>query len=98
MGYRLGITGPMSRPKEKGAICAAEDPRGGCAQGEISGHFLNDEAPALTNWVKQNHGNYNHEFYSKVFDLLLRLKANYLWPAMWANAFNDDDPKPSVGG
>lgn len=57
------------------------------------GIFLNDEAPALTNWVKQNHGNYNHEFYSKVFDLLLRLKANYLWPAMWANAFNDDDPK-----
>ncbi len=57
------------------------------------GIFLNDEAPALTNWVKRNHGNYNHEFYSKVFDLLLRLKANYLWPAMWANAFNDDDPK-----
>lgn len=57
------------------------------------GIFLNDEAPALTNWVKENHGNYNHEFYAKVFDLLLRLKANYLWPAMWANAFNDDDPK-----
>lgn len=56
------------------------------------GIFLNDEAPALTNWVKKNHGNYNHEFYAKVFDLMLRLKANYLWPAMWANAFNDDDP------
>src|SRR5208283_1270685 len=35
---------------------------------------------------------YNHEFYSKVFELLLRLKANYLWPAMWNNAFNEDDP------
>lgn len=57
------------------------------------GIFLNDEAPALTNWIKENHGNYNHEFYAKVFELLLRLKANYLWPAMWANAFNDDDPK-----
>lgn len=57
------------------------------------GIFLNDEAPALTGWVKANHGDYNHEFYAKVFELLLRLKANYLWPAMWNNAFNDDDPK-----
>lgn len=57
------------------------------------GIFLNDEAPALTGWVQANHGNYNHEFYAKVFELMLRLKANYLWPAMWNNAFNDDDPK-----
>ncbi|HEY6527347.1 MAG TPA: glycosyl hydrolase 115 family protein [Cellvibrionaceae bacterium] len=60
---------------------------------QYRGIFLNDEAPALTNWVKENHGNYNQEFYVKVFELLLRLKANYLWPAMWNNAFNDDDPK-----
>lgn len=26
-----------------------------------------------------------------MFELILRLKGNYLWPAMWANAFNDDD-------
>jgi Glycosyl hydrolase family 115/Gylcosyl hydrolase family 115 C-terminal domain len=56
------------------------------------GIFLNDEAPALTGWVKQKFGNYNHEFYEKVFELILRLKANYLWPAMWNNAFNEDDP------
>jgi hypothetical protein len=56
------------------------------------GIFLNDEAPALTGWVKATYGNYNHEFYAKVFELLLRLKANYLWPAMWNNAFNEDDP------
>lgn len=24
---------------------------------------------------------------------MLRLKSNYLWPAMWGNAFYDDDPK-----
>ncbi len=35
--------------------------------------------------------NYNHEFYSRVFELILRLKGNYLWPAMWNNAFNEDD-------
>jgi hypothetical protein len=56
------------------------------------GIFLNDEAPALTGWVREKFGNYNHEFYTKVFELLLRLKANYLWPAMWDNAFSDDDP------
>ncbi|WGL18362.1 glycosyl hydrolase 115 family protein [Microbulbifer bruguierae] len=56
------------------------------------GIFLNDEAPALTNWVKEKYGDYNHQFYEKVFELMLRLKANYLWPAMWNNAFSDDDP------
>lgn len=56
------------------------------------GIFLNDEAPCLTGWVNEKFGNYNHKFYTKVFELLLRLKANYLWPAMWNNAFNEDDP------
>ena len=60
------------------------------------GIFLNDEAPALTNWVQANHGNYTHEFYVKVFELMLRLKANYLWPAMWNNAFADDDPQNMI--
>lgn len=55
------------------------------------GIFLNDEAPALSGWVHEKYGNFNHLFYEKVFELLLRLKANYLWPAMWGNAFNDDD-------
>jgi hypothetical protein len=71
------------------------------------GIFLNDEAPDLTNWVRFKYkmvpvsenppvppgvANYGHEFYSRIFELLLRLKANYLWPAMWNNAFNEDDP------
>jgi hypothetical protein len=56
------------------------------------GIFLNDEAPALTGWVKEKYGSYNHEFYVKVFELILRLKGNFLWPAMWGSAFNEDDP------
>jgi Glycosyl hydrolase family 115/Gylcosyl hydrolase family 115 C-terminal domain len=56
------------------------------------GIFLNDEAPALTGWVKEKYGGYNHLFYTRVFDLLLRLGANYLWPAMWNSAFAADDP------
>lgn len=30
-------------------------------------------------------------FMRGIFELLLRLRANYLWPAMWNNAFNEDD-------
>jgi hypothetical protein len=55
------------------------------------GIFLNDEAPALTGWVKEKYGDYNSRFYEKVFELILRLRGNYLWPAMWNNAFYDDD-------
>lgn len=56
------------------------------------GIFINDEAPDLTGWAKEKFGGYNHAFHTNVFDLLLRLKANYLWPAMWDNCFNEDDP------
>ena len=56
------------------------------------GIFLNDEAPALTGWVHATYGGYNHKFYTRVFELLLRLRANYLWPAMWNSAFNEEDP------
>jgi len=56
------------------------------------GIFINDEAPAFSGWTKEKFGGVNHHVYEKVFELLLRLKANYLWPAMWGNAFNDDDP------
>jgi len=56
------------------------------------GIFLNDEAPALSGWTKEQFGGFNHKFYAHVFELLLRLKANYLWPAMWGSAFNEDDP------
>lgn len=61
------------------------------------GLFINDEAPALTGWVKHTYGtNYgNHQFYSRVFELILRLRGNYLWPAMWQWAFYQDDPQNS---
>ncbi len=56
------------------------------------GIFLNDEAPCLTGWANEKFGGYNHHFYEHVFELLLRLKANFLWPAMWNSAFAADDP------
>lgn len=57
------------------------------------GIFLNNEAPALSAWTTEKFGGMNADFYTKVFELLLRLRANYLWPAMWNNAFNEDDPR-----
>lgn len=57
------------------------------------GIFLNDEAPALSGWAHEKFGGFNHRFYEKVFELILRLKGNYLWPAMWGNSFNSDDPE-----
>lgn len=57
------------------------------------GIFLNDEAPCLSGWVGQFYGGvYNHEFYARVFELVLRLRGNYMWPAMWNSAFYADDP------
>jgi hypothetical protein len=58
---------------------------------QYRGIFLNDEAPALTDWVKQRYGGFNHKFYEKVYELILRMRGNYLWPAMWGKAFYDDD-------
>jgi hypothetical protein len=72
------------------------------------GIFLNDEAPDLSNWMYEKFGtvptgtnppvppgvaNYGRGFYTNLFELILRLKGNYLWPAMWNNAFNEDDPE-----
>ena len=61
------------------------------------GIFLNDEAPCLTSWVKNTYGtDYgDHRFYARVFELLLRLRANFMWPAMWDWAFYADDPENS---
>ena len=73
--------------------------RGEYTDGEPSvryrGIFLNDEAPCLTSWVKNTFGtNYgDHRFYEKVFELILRLKGNFMWPAMWGWAFYADDPE-----
>jgi len=55
------------------------------------GIFINDEDPALGGWVKATYGGPNHAFYARVFELILRLKGNLLWPAMWGRAFADDD-------
>ncbi|KAI1809649.1 glycoside hydrolase family 115 protein [Poronia punctata] len=62
------------------------------------GIFINDEQPGLSGWVQANYEDtafgvgYNREFYPRVYELLLRLRANYLWPAIWGSMLEVDDP------
>ncbi|KAJ7699298.1 hypothetical protein B0H17DRAFT_1006233 [Mycena rosella] len=77
----------------------------GCSHGAPSvkyrAIFLNDEQPALQNWAAEKFTNgtgapltgspFNHLFYTKLFELMLRFKANHLWPAQWSSAFGVDD-------
>ncbi|ETS87121.1 hypothetical protein PFICI_00949 [Pestalotiopsis fici W106-1] len=84
--------------KTKTGIWVTETPK---VQGPPSvkyrGVFINDEAPALTAWVnarfKKSASGYGftNEFYKLFFELCLRLKANYIWPAMWSASFYVDD-------
>lgn len=56
------------------------------------GLFINDEWPCFGSWCMSHFGGVNARMYDHVFELLLRLKANYLWPAMWASVFAEDGP------
>jgi hypothetical protein len=50
------------------------------------GLFINDEDWGIVPWIKTNfnpkQGNFGPKSYEKIFELLLRLRLNYLWPAM----------------
>ena len=56
------------------------------------GLFINDEWPCYGTWTNVHFGGFNAKMYDHVFELLLRLKANYMWPAMWSAVFAEDGP------
>lgn len=56
------------------------------------GIFINDEWPSFGTWCNNQFGGINSKAYARIFELMLRLKANYFWPAMWDSRFNEDDP------
>ncbi|KAK4193075.1 family 115 putative glycoside hydrolase [Podospora australis] len=66
---------------------------------KFRGIFLNDESPGLTGWgrtkfkVSQYGSPFVTEFYQLIFELVLRLRGNYVWPAMWSSMFYLDDPR-----
>lgn len=56
------------------------------------GFFINDEWPAFGNWCMETFGGVNAKAYEEIFILLLRLKGNYMWPAMWDSVFSEEGP------
>ncbi len=63
---------------------------------EYRGIFINDEWPAFGNWANEKFGGINSKCYEHIFELVLRLKGNFMWPAMWGSAFFDDDKQNGV--
>jgi hypothetical protein len=66
------------------------------------GVFINDENPQLGPWAPKHFGpglapgypgGFNSKFHARVFETMLRLRANYFWPAVWGRAFAEDDPE-----
>ncbi|ETS73904.1 hypothetical protein PFICI_13770 [Pestalotiopsis fici W106-1] len=91
--------------KTRKGVWVRRDP--GIIQGPPSvryrGVFINDEGE-LISWAKgkfaqaASGGYFTADFYEPIFELLLRLKANYLWPGMkQKEAFYKDDPGKGNG-
>ena len=89
--------------KQKTALYVLPGPH---SQGEPAvkyrGFFINDENPQTGLWAPKyfgpglapgHQGGLNHKYWAKIFEVALRLKANYIWPAVWDRAFAEDDPE-----
>ena len=94
---RRGTGSPMCRCGGSKTCSSRRDRVAISRKVRYRGFFINDEDPAFSGWARKQFGGVNAAAYEHVFELLLRLKGNYLWPAMWARrAFNDDDPQNMV--
>jgi len=68
------------------------------------GIFINDEQPAISNWVaarfprspETGDVGFDHEFWSLVYELLLRLRANYFWATTWGAYAQDYERFTSI--
>lgn len=75
---------PVAPRGELHLSCGAEPPDAPAVR--YRGIFLNDEGWGLEPWARLTHepavGNIGPRTYARLFELLLRLRANTLWPAM----------------
>ena len=55
------------------------------------GIFINDENPCMQRWARETFGGMNRKMYAHMFELMLRLRANLLWPGMWGT-FKEHEP------
>ena len=76
-----------------GSVCIAGTRAQDAPKVRYRGFFINDEDPALKGWAQHAFGGVNAAMYAHVFEYLLRMKGNTLWPAMWGKAFALDDPR-----
>ncbi|SES82801.1 glycosyl hydrolase 115 family protein [[Clostridium] polysaccharolyticum] len=83
-----------AKPKYQEELVIDEDIQGISKEPSVKyrGFFINDEWPCFGNWTFDHFGGFTAKMYDKVFELLLRLKGNYLWPAMWTSSFALDGP------
>ena len=81
-------------PSHKSEVVVTENDA--CVSKEPSvryrGFFINDEWPSYGTWTNNLFGGFNAKMYDHVFELLLRMHGNYLWPAMWSSCFSEDGP------
>lgn len=97
MSHSAVYYSPSARPSSGGDAFGSTACSHGPPLVKYRGIFLNDEAPALTNWARTHFKgpfppksapqSFNDALYMHVFELLLRLKANLIWPAMWSDSF-----------
>lgn len=94
----IGVTamvywGDMS-PKKQSTLTLGEDILQTSKEPSVRyrGFFINDEWPCFGNWTTSHFGDFNADMYRHVFEFLLRMKGNYLWPAMWSASFPLDGP------
>jgi len=94
MGVSALVNWTCVKPKKQKIITITEQDNYISKEPSVKyrGFFINDEWPAFGNWCNERFGGFNAKCYEKVFELLLRLKGNYLWPAMWAAIFSNDGP------
>ncbi len=83
-----------AEPLKKDRIEIAEDIEKVSKEPSVKfrGFFINDEWPCFGNWTFSHFGGFTVEMYDHVFELLLRMKGNFMWPAMWTSCFPLDGP------
>lgn len=82
------------KKEQAGKVCRAVVKNGISKEPSVKfrGFFINDEWPCFGNWTTSHYQGFNAQMYDHVFEYLLRMKGNYLWPAMWSSSFLLDGP------
>ncbi|MBQ0000558.1 MAG: glycosyl hydrolase 115 family protein [Clostridiales bacterium] len=83
------------KPPQYDCVALEDGVVNGCSKEpsvKYRGFFINDEWPCFGTWATTHFGDVNAKAYEHIFEYLLRMKGNYMWPAMWASTFMTDGP------